>query len=66
MNRFNVQGQVHQDGEGEFVKFSEIEEMCNQANSFLETLLVQASNEEFSNEKVLETMRGFFRFSLAS
>jgi hypothetical protein len=65
MNRFNVQGQVQQDSDGEFVRFSDVEEMCKAANSFLENLLIEASEKSLPNEKVAETMRGFFRMSFA-
>jgi len=66
MNRFNVQGQVQQNSNGEFVRFADVEEMCNIANSFLENLLIEASEKGLTNEKVAETMRGFFRMSFVS
>lgn len=66
MNRFSAQGQVEQDSDGEFVRFSDVEEMCTSANSFLENLLIEASGKGLTNEKVAETMRGFFRMSFVS
>lgn len=66
MNRFNVLGQVQQDSNGEFVRYSDVEEMCNIANSFLENLLIEASEKGLTNENIAETMQGFFRMSFVS
>lgn len=66
MNRFNVLGRIQQDSDGEFVRYSDVEEMCNIANSFLENLLIEASENGLKNENISETMQGFFRMSFVS
>ena len=65
MNRFNVQGQVHQDREGEFVKFSEVEEMRDSLSAFFENLFDEATEQGLTKDQALGALNAFFKLTLA-
>ncbi len=64
MDRFNVHGQALQDSDGEFVRFSDVEEMRNSLNSFLTNLLDEVAENGLSKEQTLETLNAFFRLTM--
>lgn len=64
MNRFSVQGQVQQDSDGEFVRFSDVEEMRDSLGNFLANLFDEATEHELTKEQTLDALNVFFRVTM--
>jgi hypothetical protein len=64
MNRFNVQGQVQQDSDGEFVRFSDVEEMRDSLGNFLANLFDETTEHGLTKEQTLDALNVFFRITM--
>ena len=64
MNRFNVLGQVQQDSDGEFVRYSDVEEMRDSLGNFLANLFDEATKNGLTKEQTLDALNVFFRITM--
>jgi len=64
MNRFNVLGQVQQDSDGEFVRYSDVEERRDSLVNFLANLFDEATENGLTKELTLDALNVFFRITM--